>query len=117
VLAPYRSATVAAARLAGILAIDAPFLGIGDDAGLRADARRALEFGFDGKLAIHPSQVAPIAETFAPSDDEIAHARAVLAALSAGGVAVVNGKMVDPPIIASAQRVLARASTRTGATA
>jgi citrate lyase subunit beta/citryl-CoA lyase len=112
VLQPYRSTIVMAARLAGKGAIDAPFLDIDDEAGLRADARRAVESGFDGKLAIHPKQVATIREAFTPSEAELAHAHAVLKAVERGGVAVVNGKMVDPPIVASAQRTVARAASR-----
>jgi citrate lyase subunit beta/citryl-CoA lyase len=115
VLQPYRSTVVMAARLAGKSVIDAPFLDIEDEAGLRADARRAVESGFDGKLAIHPKQIAPIREAFTPSDAELAHARAVLAAVERGGVAVVNGKMVDPPIVAAAQRTIARAGSRAAA--
>jgi citrate lyase beta subunit len=108
ILGPYRSAVVAAARLAKKAALDAPFLGIGDIAGALEDARRAVAYGFDGKLAIHPSHVAPLREAFTPSPDEVRHARAVLEAIESGGVAVVNGKMVDPPLVASAQRVLSR---------
>lgn len=109
VLSPYRSMVVAAARLAQKLAHDAPFLGIGDEPGLRAESERAVTYGFDGKLAIHPSQVATIRAAFTPSDAEVQNARAVLTAVESGGVAVVNGKMVDPPLVASARRVLARA--------
>jgi (S)-citramalyl-CoA lyase len=109
VLAPYRSMVVMAARLAHKLAHDAPFLGIGDEPGLRAESERAVAYGFDGKLAIHPSQVATIRAAFTPTDADVRHARAVLAAVEQGGVAVVDGKMVDPPLVASARRVLARA--------
>jgi citrate lyase subunit beta/citryl-CoA lyase len=109
VLAPHRSAVICAARLAHKLAHDAPFLGIADEAGLRAESERAVAYGFDGKLAIHPNQVATIRAAFTPSEAEIRHARAVLAAIERGGVAVVDGKMVDPPLVASARRVLARA--------
>jgi citrate lyase beta subunit len=114
VLQPYRSTIVMAARLAGKGVIDAPFLDVDDEAGLREDTRRAVESGFDGKLAIHPKQVATIREVFTPSDAEVAHAHAVLKAVERGGVAVVNGKMVDPPIVASAQRTLVRAGSRGG---
>ena len=111
VLAPYRSALVGAARLARIAAIDAPFIDIDDEAALQADARRAVEFGFDGKLAIHPRHVPTLRASFTPSDAQVRHARAVLEAIEQGGVAVVDGKMVDPPLVAAARRILARAST------
>jgi citrate lyase beta subunit len=111
VLGPYRSMVVSAARLAKKLVLDAPFLGIGDNAGALEDARRAVAYGFDGKLAIHPAHVAPLREAFTPSAGEIQHARAVLEAVERGGVAVVDGKMVDPPLVASARRILSRIPT------
>jgi citrate lyase beta subunit len=111
ILGPYRSAVVAAARLAKKAALDAPFLGIGDLTGALEDARRAVAYGFDGKLAIHPSHVAPLREAFTPSAGEVQHARAVLEAVERGGVAVVDGKMVDPPLVASARRILSRVSS------
>jgi citrate lyase subunit beta/citryl-CoA lyase len=109
VLAPLRSAVVLAARGAGRLAIDTPFVQLDDRAGLEADARRSVAFGFDGKLAIHPSQVAPIRAAFAPSGAEVARARAIVAAVEAGGVGVVGATMVDAPLLAAARRVLGRA--------
>ena len=114
ILGPYRSQVVSAARLAKKAALDAPFLGVGDIAGALEDARRAVAYGFDGKLAIHPSHVAPLREAFTPSADEVRHARAVLEAVERGGVAVVDGKMVDPPLVASARRILSRISSDTG---
>ena len=109
VLAPLRSAVVVAARSAGVAAYDTPFLALEDEAGLVADARRALDFGFDGKLAIHPKQVAPVRAIFTPSAEELERARAIVRAGHGGGVAVVDGAMVDAPIFAAARRVLARA--------
>ena len=114
ILGPYRSAVVCAARLAKKAALDAPFLGIGDETGLRDDARRAVAYGFDGKLAIHPSHVGPLREAFTPSADEVRHARAILEAVERGGVAVVDGKMVDPPLVASARRTLSRVPSTNG---
>jgi citrate lyase subunit beta/citryl-CoA lyase len=109
VLGPLRSQIILAARAGGVTAIDAPFLGLDDEAGLLADARRALDFGFDAKLAVHPSQVAPIKSVFAPTPDELARAHRIVAAAQIGGVSVVDGKMVDGPVFAAARRVLARA--------
>ncbi len=111
VLGPYRSEVICAARLAKKLALDAPFLGVGDLAGALEDARRAVAYGFDGKLAIHPSHVAPLREAFTPSVDDVRHSRSVLEAVERGGVAVVDGKMVDPPLVAAARRILARIPT------
>jgi citrate lyase subunit beta/citryl-CoA lyase len=109
VLAPLRSRIVVAARAAGVSAIDTPFLALDDDAGMADDARRSLEFGFDAKLAVHPKQIAPIKAAFMPAPAELARARRIVAAAQTGGVAVVDGAMVDAPIFAAARRVLSRA--------
>jgi citrate lyase beta subunit len=110
-LAPYRAQVVLAARLGGVAAIDTPWVGIADLEGLAADARRAVDFGFDGKLAIHPNQVAPINAAFAPSDAELERARKIVAAAGEGGAVQLDGVMIDPPLVTAAQRVLARART------
>ncbi|MGP6190977.1 MAG: HpcH/HpaI aldolase/citrate lyase family protein [Vulcanimicrobiaceae bacterium] len=109
VLAPLRSAVVLAARGAGRLAIDTPFVQLDDEAGLAADAHRSIAFGFDGKLAIHPRQVAPVLAAFKPSAAEVERARAIVAAVEGGGVGVVGATMVDAPLLAAARRVIARA--------
>jgi citrate lyase subunit beta/citryl-CoA lyase len=106
-----------AARRHGLQAIDGPFLGIAPDEPFRTAAIRARDLGFDGKWAIHPSQVPPLNELFSPSDDELEHARAVVAALersaqndNAGAVAL-NGEMLDEAVRRSAVRILARAAS------
>ena len=109
-----QDAFLAAARAAGLRAIDGPFLAIDDEGGLRAAAERAAELGFDGKWVIHPSQIETVATAFAPSADEIAHAEAVLAALAqaengARGAVALDGSMVDEPVRLAALRTLARA--------
>jgi citrate lyase beta subunit len=112
-----RSRIVQAAATAGIAAIDVPHVVLDDEAGLRADATRAKAMGFSAKLAIHPKQVPPILEIFTPSAAEIERAAAIVAAYEAAGGNVVEyqGKMVEGPIVKSAQRVLAsRKSTIRG---
>jgi len=109
-LAPLRIAVVVAARAHQKLVIDAPYVVLDDEVGLVREAQRAVEFGFDGKLAIHPRHVGPLLEAFTPSEAELEHARRVLVAVEGGGVAAVDGKMVDPPLVAAARRVLARIS-------
>lgn len=111
VLAPWRSRTVFAARLAGITAIDTPFVELDDDAGLAADARRAVDFGFDGKLAIHPKQIEPIRAAFEPSAAETERAHAIVAAAAGGGVVRFGNTMIDAPLVAAARRVLSRTRT------
>ena len=76
-----RGAVLVAARAAGLQAIDGPYLRIGDDEGLRESAARARELGFDGKWALHPDQIEPLNELFAPTAEEAERARAILAAL------------------------------------
>jgi citrate lyase subunit beta/citryl-CoA lyase len=61
-------------------------------------------------MAIHPDQVGPINAVFTPSDAEVAHARAIVAAFDgAAGVASLDGKMLDKPHLVLAEKVLARA--------
>jgi citrate lyase beta subunit len=103
-----RSRIVHAAAGAGIGALDSVVLDLSDAAVLRAEAERARRLGFTGKAAIHPRQVAAIHECFAPTSAEIARAQRVVAAYdeSGGGVTVVDGELVDLPVVRSAQRIL-----------
>jgi citrate lyase subunit beta/citryl-CoA lyase len=103
-----------AARAAGIAAIDGPYLGVRDDAGFRAETAHAHAMGFDGKWAIHPGQLDALRAAFTPTDDEVADARATLAALGAAaadgaGAVAVGDRMVDEALAVAARRVLARA--------
>jgi len=104
-----------AARANGLQAIDGPYLGVAPDAAFRAAAARARELGFDGKWAIHPSQVDALNEAFTPHEDEVERARAVVAALaraereSGEGAVTLDGEMLDEAVRAAALRVLARA--------
>ena len=107
-LLPHRARMVVAARAAGRYAIDGPAREYGDAAIPRRDALHALRLGFDGKLLIHPAQLAPVRAAFAPSADEIAYARRIVAAAEAGSPAVLDGTMIDAPIVALAERVLRR---------
>jgi citrate lyase subunit beta / citryl-CoA lyase len=103
-----------AAATAGVAALDRVFLSLDDEEGLRDEAIQAAAMGYRGKLAIHPRQVLAIRAAFLPSDDEIAHARELLAAAEeVGGQAFAfRGRMVDEPLIAQARTVLALASRR-----
>jgi citrate lyase subunit beta / citryl-CoA lyase len=107
-MASLRTLVLVAARAHQRLLIDAPFVVLNDEVGLIQEAERAVEFGFDGKLAIHPRHVPVLLEAFTPSDADVEHARRVLSAVESGGVAAVDGKMVDPPLVAAARRILAR---------
>ena len=106
-----RLAVRLAAAEAGIAAYDGAFVNIADPEGFRADAMAALRMGFSGKSCIHPTQIALANEVFRPTDAQIAHAVKVVEAardaLGRGvGAFVVDGKLVDGPFIAEAQRIL-----------
>jgi citrate lyase subunit beta/citryl-CoA lyase len=109
-----------AARAAGIAAIDGPCLQIQPDDALREQVAVARALGYDGKWAIHPSQVPVITDALTPTDDERAEAQATLDALAAAeaqgaGAAAVAGGMVDEASRRRALAVLARAGRATGA--
>ncbi len=110
-----REHVVLAASAAGVDAIDTVYTDFSDTEGLREDAEFALTLGYDGKIAIHPAQVDPINEAFTPDGDEIEWAEAVLDARDEArrndrAVFQVDGEMIDAPLIAQAERILARAA-------
>jgi citrate lyase subunit beta/citryl-CoA lyase len=105
------SLCVMAARAHGIAVLDGVYNDIADAEGFAAAARRARDFGFDGKTVIHPAQIAPCNAAFTPGDDEIAAARAIVDAFAAqpeAGVIALDGRMVERLHAESAARLLAR---------
>lgn len=110
-----RSALVIACRAAGLEPpLDTVWVDLRDQRGLAHSARTAKQLGFQGKMAIHPSQVEPINTVFSPSAAEIAFATRVVDAFTqaeADGLASIqlDGQFIDYPIVESAQRVLATA--------
>jgi citrate lyase subunit beta/citryl-CoA lyase len=101
------------ARAAGLAAIDTVYTAIDDEPGLLREARVARQLGFSGKLLIHPAQIAPVRGVFTPSTEQVAWAERVMAAgpldgADGAGVRVVDGKMIDAPVRAQAERILAR---------
>jgi citrate lyase subunit beta/citryl-CoA lyase len=108
----HRSRIVIAARAAGLDAIDGPYWGaIADIDGYRAECRLVSTLGYAGKWAIHPSQIEPANETFAPTPEEVAHARRVLAATEEAaaegrGAISLDGVLVDAVDIRLAEAVL-----------
>lgn len=101
-----------AARLADKVILDGVYNDITDADGFRDECEQALRFGFDGKTLIHPSQVDPCNEVFAPSADEIDHSRRVIAAFDEAqaegrGVVTVDGRMIENLHVENARRVLA----------
>jgi citrate lyase subunit beta / citryl-CoA lyase len=111
-----RSRVCLAAYLGGLPAIDQAVVGLGDDEHFLADARAGRALGYQGKICIHPRQVELAHQVFTPTAEEVAHARAVVAAGDAG-VAVVDGQMVDSVHVKMAQSVLARVPGEPGGAA
>jgi citrate lyase beta subunit len=110
-LAYGRGRIAAAAGQAGIVAIDGIWPDFKDDEGLRGDTELIRSMGFDGKIAIHPRQVSVIHAVFAPGEEEVARARRIVAASEAanGGIATVDGEMIDNPVVVAAQHIIAAA--------
>ncbi len=106
-----RSRLVHAASLAGVAVLDVPSLDFRDVEGVRAEAQRARSLGFAGKAAIHPSNIDAINAVFTPGEAEIAQARKIIEACrnSPTGMAVVDGKLVERPVVRAMERVLALA--------
>ncbi|MEK6986142.1 MAG: CoA ester lyase [Candidatus Thermoplasmatota archaeon] len=110
-----RQWVVLCAAAAGIPALDMITPDIRDLERTAREAREARDWGFSGKMCIHPTQAAAIHEAFRPSPEELAWARKVLAAvekagIGAGGVVEVEGRMIDVPVIRQARRILADAT-------
>ena len=111
---PYRlarSLTLFGAAAAEVDAVDSVYTNYRDLEGLRAECREARRDGFVAKMAIHPAQVPVINETFTPSPEVVAQARAVVEAFAqnpGAGVVGVGGEMLDRPHLKRAERVLAR---------
>ena len=104
-----RSRVVLAARLSGVHPVDQAVVDPRDEAAFTDDADTGRDLGYRGKICIHPSQVTLSHEVFTPSPAEVAHARAVLAAVGQPGrpgVAVVDGQMVDAVHLRAARAVL-----------
>ncbi|NHZ85256.1 MAG: citrate lyase ACP, partial [Planctomycetia bacterium] len=99
-----RSMIVNAARAVGIQAIDTVYSDVGNEIGLRESVREAKSIGFDGKGCIHPRQIKPMHEEFAPSTDQIERAKKITLAFDEAkkkglGVVSLGSKMIDPPVV------------------
>jgi len=101
-----RSAVLLAAAAHGKDAIDSVYIDIADLSGLAAEAEDAAASGFALKACIHPSQVPVVRAAFRADEAQVAWARRVLAAVSEGGVASVDGQMIDGPLIRQAEHIL-----------
>ncbi|EFC91441.1 Citrate (pro-3S)-lyase [Dethiosulfovibrio peptidovorans DSM 11002] len=106
-----RSHVILAAKAAGKEALDTVFTDVNDQEGLEAECRLAVQLGFSGKAAIHPSQIGTIHRAYRPNEKKLIKAiRVVKAAKDAEakglGVIAVDGKMVDAPVVAQANRTI-----------
>ena len=103
-----RANIVIASRAAELVApVDSPSLSIKDVDVVVAEAVRAREFGFGGKLCIHPAQVEPVKASFLPSAEQVEWAREIVGL--EGGASQHNGVMIDKPVVDRAKRILAQA--------
>jgi len=109
-----RSVVAVAARAAGAIAIDTPYVNFRDAEGLEREVRSALPLGFKAKFAIHPAQLETINTLFSPSEEELEYARQVVAAFTEAeaegrGSTSLDGKMIDIPVVKRARNLLALA--------
>ena len=101
---------VLAARAAGVAVFDGVFNNLEDHAGFLREAGEGRRLGFDGKSLIHPNQIAPCHEAFAPDEAELERARALIDAFQ-GGAERFGNEMIERMHVEAAQRVLERAKS------
>jgi len=106
-----RSLIVMAAKAAGIDALDTIYSNVSDIKGLVDETKLIKKMGFSGKAVVHPRQIKPVHNVFAPSEKKIKEARKIVEAAQEAeekglGVITVNDKMIDYPIVDRAQRIL-----------
>jgi citrate lyase subunit beta / citryl-CoA lyase len=104
-----RSMVLLAAGAAGKPTIDAVYLDIDDQLGLGRETREAATSGMAGKACIHPRQAPVVRDSFRPTAGQLAWADRVLASSKEGGAHVVDGRMVDEPLLRQAQSIRALA--------
>ena len=111
-LLPSLAQMVLAARAHGKVALDGVHIDLADDAGLAASCDQGRRLGFDGKSLIHPKTIAAANAAFTPSADEVARARAIIAAFDAAAaagsaLAVLDGKLVEELHVRASRRLIA----------
>ncbi len=115
-----QAAIVAACRTHGVLPVDGPFGDFSDDEGFVAQAERSATLGMVGKWAIHPKQIALCNQVFTPSDQAVAEAREILAAMAQAkakgeGATVYKGRLVDIASIKQAEVIVKQSEMIAGA--
>ena len=113
-----RSRVVHAAASQGLDAIDVPFLDLEDPEGMRIEAEKVRDLGFSGKGSVHPKQIAALNAVFTPSDEKIARARRIIAEFEAAdtGLVVIDGKLIEKPVLRDMYRIVAVAGRTSGNT-
>ena len=111
-----RSRVAHAAASVGVDAIDIPYLDLEDPEGMRQEANLARDLGFSGKGSIHPKQVPILNEVFTPDEVAVAHARRILKAFADAdtGLVVVDGKLIEKPVLRDMNRIIAIAERVAG---
>src|SRR5579864_5348704 len=109
-----RQRMVNAAHAAGVQANDSVFGDVSDMEGLRAWALNSRAMGFEGMGCVHPQQISVIHQAFAPTPVEIEKAQKIVAAYQEAqqkglGVVSLGSKMIDPPVVERALKLMARA--------
>jgi len=104
-----RSRVVHAAARFSLDLIDVPYLNLKDTEGHAAEARASRDLGFTGKAAIHPNQIPILNDIFTPTPELVARARRIIAefATNTTGLLMVDGELIEQPVLRSMQRVVA----------
>ncbi|MFI1738481.1 HpcH/HpaI aldolase/citrate lyase family protein [Streptomyces sioyaensis] len=113
------SLALLAARESGKVILDGVYNDVKDAEGFEAECVQGRQFGFDGKTLIHPSQVAPCNEVFAPSPEQVARAQRIIDAFEEAtregrGVVTVDGRLIENLHVEDARRILALAAAVAG---
>lgn len=107
-----RARVACAARAAGIIAIDCPYMGYKDTEGFEKDTQWGHGLGFEGRMLIHPSQIEPAHKIYTPTPDRVEWAKAVVEVFEREGIAKgsaavsYNNKMVDTPVYIGAKQII-----------
>ncbi|KAA0679116.1 HpcH/HpaI aldolase/citrate lyase family protein [Azospirillum brasilense] len=106
-----RTRIVHAAARFGLDALDMPWIALDDEEGYRQELARSVLHGFTARSAIHPKQITAIHDAYTPSPEAVLRAGRVLAAFEAagGGVCVLDGRLVERPLVLGSHRILALA--------
>ncbi len=104
-----RSRVVHAAAQFDLDLIDVPYLNLDDTQGLATEARASRDLGFTGKAAIHPNQIPIVNEIYSPSPELVERARLIISefATNTTGLLMVDGELIERPVLRSMQRVVA----------